>query len=351
MESALLDIAKARNEKMMGLAGRAVKMIRGTPLTVLMYHAVIETPLPLPDYCFISAQEFAAQMDWLAERGIRVMPLVEAVSALEEGRLEKPTVAITFDDGYRNNVEVALPTLKRHDFPATIFLTTGYTDGTKTLWPCRLSLALTTTMSHELSWRGLTVSFADKSARANALARLQEAIKLEAGAAPHDAVAEIERALGVPVDPSVPHDSPFAMMDINDIATAKGSGLLEFGAHTVTHPILSHLDDAQLEREITGSIDAVEDFTGQPCCSFAYPNGRTIDFDDRALHHLSERGIRIAVTTTSGSNRRGIESLRIMRQGVGPEMSMVRLAAAVYGVPLQGAGRLIRNSFSLRRTG
>lgn len=342
MGNVILVIARVRNELVMGLAGRAVQLVSGTPLSILMYHAVIETPLSLPDYCFISAEEFSDQMDWLAARRVRVMPLVEAVSALEDGRLERPTVAITFDDGYRNNLGVALPVLEHHGYPATIFLTTGYIGSTRALWPCRLSLALAATQSRELDWRDTTVCLANQAARAAELPRLQEAIKQKAGAAPEEAVAEIERALGVPVDPPVPHDSPFAMIDSTDIARAIESGLVEFGAHTQTHPILSDLDDRRLEREIIGSIDAVEKLTDRPCRSFAYPNGRSTDFDDRAVAHLLDRGIDVAVTTTVGSNRRGLDTLRASRLGVGPEMSSLRLAAAIYGVPLDAWAAAIR---------
>jgi peptidoglycan/xylan/chitin deacetylase (PgdA/CDA1 family) len=172
--------------------------------------------------------------------------------------------------------------------------------------------------------------------RARALPLLQERVKREAGGSPGEAVAEIERALDVPVDPSVPRSSPFAMMDDQDISRATDSGLVDFGAHTVSHPILSRLDDLDLASEMDGSIDAVEHMTGQACRSFAYPNGGVADFDDRAVHHLRSRAIDIAVTTVTGVNGLEADGLRLARVGVGPNTRSLKYAAAAYGLPLSG---------------
>ncbi len=338
----MLDVTKGPNAAMIGLAGRTLQAVRGAPLTIFMYHAVIEEPLALPDYCFISADDFAAQMDWLANRRIQVLPLLEAVEALAAGQLKSPTVVITFDDGYLNNVEVALPILQRHGFPATIFLTTGLTGTERALWPSRLNLALQATSNTSLEWRNMTVSLSNDDARKAALAKLQEAVKEKAGSAPGDAVAEIEAALNVPVNPPVARTSPFAMMNADDIKRAQTSGLINFGAHTLTHPILSKLDDEKLYDEIIGSIDAVEKLTGQPCRSFAFPNGRSIDYDARALDHLAKRGIEATVTTVSAPNRKDTDRLQLHRHGVGPEMSLLRYAATVYGLPLDAAAGAVR---------
>lgn len=324
------------------MAGRALAAVRGAPLGILMYHAVVEAPLAIPDWCFVSRARFAAQMAWLAEHRIAVLPLVEAVAALRAGWLTRPTVAITFDDGYRNNLTVALPVLARHRFPATIFLATDLVGGDRALWPSRLNRALAATSRTELAWRGTTVSLTGGPARAAAHRRLQEAVKAAAGDAPGAAVTEIEAALGVPVDPPVPPDAPHAMLGAAEIAEAAAGELVEFGAHTKSHPLLSRLDDARLLREIDGSLDAVAALTGRPCRSFAYPNGRRADFDDRAVRRLAERGVAAAVTTVPGENRRAADPLRLRRWGIGPDASPIRFAAATYGVPLEAAAARLR---------
>jgi peptidoglycan/xylan/chitin deacetylase (PgdA/CDA1 family) len=103
-------------------------LLAGRPaLIVLTYHRVLPAPDPMltaePD-----AGLFEAQMTFLA-RYMVVLPLVEALRRLEAGTLPRRAIAITFDDGYANNAQVALPILRRLGLPATFFIATGYLDG------------------------------------------------------------------------------------------------------------------------------------------------------------------------------------------------------------------------------
>jgi peptidoglycan/xylan/chitin deacetylase (PgdA/CDA1 family) len=308
------------------------RVLMGKSLAVLMYHSVTRQPPPLPDWCFVSAAEFEAQMGWLRHQALMVLPLSEAAAALRAGRLRGPSVAVTFDDGYRNNITTALPILKRHKVPATIFLTTGRIGTDRALWPNRLHHALATTSAGALVWMGKRFDLGTQRSRAVALRDLQSWIKEHAGGDPAAAVAQLERALDVPVDGAVSRNSVLAMMNRADIAEALDSGLIEFGAHTVSHPLLSHLDDEQLAEELDGSIDAAEELTGRPCRLFAYPNGRDADFDQRAVERLRKRGIEVAVSTISGHNRADVDIFRVMRLGIGPGLSDRRFGLTVYNL-------------------
>ena len=102
---------------------------RGRPdtggLRILLYHRVAEDddPLALPP------RRFRQQMDHLASEGYRAVDLIEALELLEAGRLPARTMGLTFDDGFADLAEHALPVLVRHGFRATVFVTTGVTDG------------------------------------------------------------------------------------------------------------------------------------------------------------------------------------------------------------------------------
>ncbi len=96
-------------------------------LRVLMYHRVADTRDG--DILAVTPFAFAQQMIWLREEGWQVLPLREAILRLENGSLPERAVAITFDDGYRDNYEEALPILIRHGFPATVFPVTGFVLG------------------------------------------------------------------------------------------------------------------------------------------------------------------------------------------------------------------------------
>src|SRR5688572_1063404 len=126
---------------------------RSGRLAILMYHAVIREPLPVPDWCFLAESHFRRHMELLRAH-CTVLPLAEALDRLQAGTLRGPTVAITFDDGFQNVHDVAFPILRRLGLPATTFLCTGLVDTDQTLWFCRLHQAMMATRSASLHWHG-----------------------------------------------------------------------------------------------------------------------------------------------------------------------------------------------------
>ena len=93
-------------------------------LRILMYHRVAD--ILETDILAVTPFAFACQMDWLRKEGWTVLPLREALRQLETGGLPPKAVALTFDDGYRDNYEEAAPVLARLGFPATVFPVTGF---------------------------------------------------------------------------------------------------------------------------------------------------------------------------------------------------------------------------------
>src|SRR5688500_10667438 len=96
-------------------------------LSILIYHRVHAEVDPIFP-AEVDAKQFGLQLNWIKSL-FNVLPLDEAIEALEQNRLPARTAAITFDDGYADNTEVALPILKKHNLSATFFICTGYLDG------------------------------------------------------------------------------------------------------------------------------------------------------------------------------------------------------------------------------
>lgn len=301
-------------------------------LDIFAYHSIVRTTAPLDDWCFLPLARFEAQMEAIRRSRRPVLPLVEAVERLTEGRLDRASVVLTFDDGFLDNIELALPVLERYGFPATIFLTTGVTGSARTLWPSRLVRALMETQATEVRYRGETFPLGDMAARGKVSARLQAMIKQGDASDPAGAVTVIEEQLGVGIDAGVAPDSPFAMMGPEHIDRGLRSGLIEFGAHSVTHPLLSALGDERIETEVGGSVDAVSRLTGRPCRSFAYPNGRAQDFDARSVDVLLERGVRVAVSTRETSNLKDSDRFRLARWGIGTRHRLLEFRAVLAGL-------------------
>lgn len=286
-------------------------------LGILMYHGIVEEPLAVPDWCFITAQEFKRQMEYL-QKSVRVVSLRQAVKELAAGSIHRPTVALTFDDGYQNNYDVALPILRNLGLPATVFLVTGLVGSDDTLWFCRLNQALAATRRQSLSWNGNEFYLRTQYDRARVSALLQRLLKT----LPHDdmlmSVEKILVQLGADPREPIQSASPYRMLDTQAIQTMAESGLIEFGAHTASHVILSRERNRErIRREIIDSIRETERLTGLPCKTFAYPNGSPQDYGPDDVQLLEQMGVDVAVTTISGPNMRDTSVLELRRYGVG----------------------------------
>lgn len=265
-------------------------------LSILIYHRVLATPDALLDGT-IDAAKFEEQMALLAS-GFNVLPLREAVERLVAGNLPARAACVTFDDGYADNHDVALPILKRLGVPATFFVATGFLDGGR-MWNDTVVEAIrrATKPALELAEIGLGPfplgSTAERRAAVHALLR---AIKHRPPAERAAAVERIAATIGEPL----PDD---LMMTREKVRNLHAAGM-EIGGHTVTHPILTRIPDEEAESEMAEGKAVLEETIGGPVRLFAYPNG--VPAEDFAPRHvaLAKRvGFSAAVTTSWGAAR------------------------------------------------
>ncbi len=293
----------------------------GGLLTIYAYHAVVQTPLEVYDWCFIDARSFRRQVRYL-KRHFEVVSLSEAVERLSNGQIGRPTAVITFDDGFQNNYEVAFPILRELGLPATVFLITGLVNTADTVWFCRLHRALSVTRKASLEWDGTHFDLTGPLARAATCAEAQARLKR----LPHprllDKVRRIIVELGDDPDHPITASSPYRMLGREAILEMARSGLVEFGAHGVSHAILSLLPSEERYHEIKRSSKAVRELTGRPCQLFAYPNGQALDYDAESIKILKACGVRAAVTAIAGPNETKTPVMELKRCGIGANLSM-----------------------------
>jgi peptidoglycan/xylan/chitin deacetylase (PgdA/CDA1 family) len=244
-------------------------------LSILIYHRVLPRRDPMlpgvPDQ-----RQFARHMAVL-RRLFRVLPLSHAVRLLQNDALPARAACITFDDGYADNVEVALPVLRSLGLNACFFIASGYLDG-GCMW-------------NDEVIEGVRVaslpSGTERAATAEALlARLKYMPFAERQA--------LARAFAPPRQPAL-------MMSSAQLRQLHGSGM-EIGAHTVSHPILRTQDDQTALADIVNGKSALESIIGAPVTMFAYPNGKPgVDFDQRHTDMVKACGFVAAVTTAAGA--------------------------------------------------
>lgn len=275
------------------------------------------------------------------------MPLWEAADRLAKEQLEGNCVAITFDDGYRNNITTALPILEQYGYPATIFLVSDLVGKKTTLWPNRVIAAIAETTCDMIQFRGRAFDLSTMDKKCSASRNLQMLLKHEAGENPSLAVEEIETACKTAIDPEFDTNHPFAVLDSTTIREVASKGLIAFGAHSASHPILSKLPDCRIEHEVSGSVRSIEAITGRACKTFAYPNGALADFDERSVESLKSTNVEFAVSTVQARNRRVNDPYRLSRWNISSDTSTLRFAATLLGLrPLNVKRHAVRLSQS-----
>jgi len=305
------------------------RLVYQDELTIIMYHGIIRNPLIVNDWCFIDENSFRTQIEYL-KKHFEIISLSEAIERMRNGEIKRPTAVITFDDGYQNNFDVAFPILLRERIPATIFLTTGLINTNDTVWYCRFNIALSQTRRLHIEWNGFKFDLSTLDLKGEASAAIQDSLKKLEHPKLMATIRNIILELGDDPDCSIEIGSPFRMLDKNAIGEMATSGLIEFGAHTHRHAILSQLSDGERYNEIRQSINAIYELTGRPCKCFSYPNGRVEDYNIETIKDLETCGIQMAVTTTVGPNNRTTPAMELRRYGVGADLPMAEFQLMVH---------------------
>ena len=272
-------------------------------LSIVLFHRVLPEPDPLlPDEPDVV--RFDEQIGWLAQT-FRILPVGEALDLLYAGKLPRRALAITFDDGYLDNAEQALPVLSRHGVRATFFVTTRHLGGGM-MWNDRVIAAVRASRQPRLDLTAHDLGVIDLSGdRCAALHALLPRFKYLPAATRERLSSSLLAECGA--------GETDLMMNADAIRALHAAGM-EIGGHTETHPILAGLPDADARREIERNKAALEDIIGTSICTFAYPNGNPgRDYDARHVAMLRACGYRYALTTAAGTAHPGTDPLQVPR--------------------------------------
>ena len=274
---------------------------------ILMYHRIADE---LVDHwgLAVSPTHFEEQLQVL-RRTRHPFPLTDFVRNLKSGTLPSDAVALTFDDGYVDNLVAGKPRLAAADVPATVFLATGYLDRPGEFWwdeLARLILLEGGLQKIELVIRGETVHIelgTETPVREDGTIRVASLRRRETALTPiwqslrhledHErelAMAEIRSAFATS-DDCTSRGRAMTREEVRALAT---DGLVTIGAHTVTHPVLSKLGFNACSREVTESKLACEALIGAPVAGFAYPFG---DLDAKTREAVVAAGFAFACST------------------------------------------------------
>jgi peptidoglycan/xylan/chitin deacetylase (PgdA/CDA1 family) len=296
----------------------------GPTLTIVRHHRVFadrEQPLYRLG---VSEWVLRAQLRMLAAEGLNPVTVAEGLEHLAHGRGHR--VALTFDDGYRDNLTRALPLLEQHGARATFYLTAGWIERRIVPWWDAVAHALEhtrRTVFDGFAGDPAPLPLATRQDRVRALDRLAPRFRV----APEERQARVEELRErLAVDAT-----PACELATWDEARALVGTDMEIGAHTMNHPHLTTLPPAEQEREMADSVDLIAARLGVRPRGLAYPGG---DHDARTIDAAGRAGLAHAATTRAGLNAAGAPRLALLRRGfsegtcVGPLGFSRRLALA-----------------------
>jgi peptidoglycan/xylan/chitin deacetylase (PgdA/CDA1 family) len=312
----------------------AVKRLLGIrEVTVLMYHRVVDGKDML-DRNVVTGDRisFYKQIAYLASKCNIVS--FDELDMYRSGDASSPkrAVVITFDDGYRDNYEVAYPILQKMKATATIALTTGFIGGHELFWWDKLAYCI-----HRSKKTSITSDYTGKISlhdEEKAIRVIQSLLKTHSDPMKNKILNEMLQKLEAPL---ISGDQVFLTWEEINEMSLHG---ITFVPHTVSHPILTKISLHDAKKEIMDSKRAVESAVGKKTVVFVYPNGKTEDMSEELDEFLKQRGFRFCLTTLYGTNRITPALFRLRRVGIEKDDDM-----ALFKIKVHGFGRILAAAY------
>lgn len=261
-------------------------------LLVLTYHRVLADYDPVIDE--VDAVQFTRQMETLAEY-FNVVSLEDGLAQMKAGTLPSSSVCVTFDDGYRDNYDVALPILSALNLPATFFIATGYL-GDGIMWNDVVRQTIKTTSLKKLDLQEFSlgkVSIDSEQKKVQIIEKLLGHIKYNQVDRRIELVNRLKEIAQVKITERL-------MMTEHEVNELSRAGM-EIGGHTVNHPILTCADEDEARDEIVQGKQFLEELIGKKLKFFAYPNGQAgKDYNEKHMRLVEQAGFNAALTTNNG---------------------------------------------------
>ena len=301
---------------------------------ILLYHRISELETD-PWGLSVTSNHFAEHLEILGKHA-QILPLRHLDKAFRGGVLPRRSAVLTFDDGYIDNLTQAKPVLERYEAPATVFITTGMLQCENEFWwdeldrlllqpnklPEKLHLKVDGTM-HQ--WEaGETAHYSQAE-----FLRQRHWKAWEEAPTPRHA---LYRSLWEILHPLPARLQRAALDDLNTWAEAEPSqrethrtlspsevlalaegGLIEIGAHTVTHPALSAIPVSSQENEIRQSKAQLEEILGERVESFSYPYGHQVGYSEDTIRIVREAGYTRACSSYGGRVQRSTDRFQLPR--------------------------------------
>jgi len=304
---------------------------------ILLYHRVTNLQTD-PQLLSVNPDHFTEHLEYISEH-YNPISLSELHKAINIGQIPDKSVVITFDDGYADNFLNAKSLLERYNIPATFFVTSGYVGSEKEFWwddlerllllpdhlPDHLDLMISGKfMSWNLynemesaegfeqgiqreNWNVLMNS--DPGPQYGLYRDLHRLLKPLPSAQQDSILITLARWTGLPRTGRITHRS----LALEELKHLDEGDLVEIGAHTVTHPMLSMQPYETQKEEILKGKQSLEKILNHPVQSFSYPFGGYGDFNNNTVTAVRAAGIPIACANYGSTLIKSMDVYRLPR--------------------------------------
>lgn len=276
-------------------------------LTILLYHGVTDSKSKgIENFSgkHINAKEFSRQMLFIKEN-CNILSLDDIVDIkTRKDKWPKKSVAVTFDDGFKNNYTTAAPILKDLEIPATFYVCSGMIETNKMFWVDKIEDCINLTKNNEI----------------NILLDEQTHFKLDTRAEKIFAVNHIKsfcKMVDVPtkervleslekltdVQPRTSNADNYQMMSWAELKSLNDDPLFTIGGHTLYHDIMSaHDNEEKMFKDIELSKGLLEFNLNQKIIHFSYPEGQKNHFNQKVIDKLKDSNIVCSPSAIHGLN-------------------------------------------------
>jgi peptidoglycan/xylan/chitin deacetylase (PgdA/CDA1 family) len=248
-------------------------------------------------YLSVSDELFEMMVETLPQMGYEIITMSEVYSRLKAGRPAGRFVCLTFDDGYRDNYEVAFRISLKYKIPIVVYVATGLVDRTAVEWWRGVEALVTARSEVRVPGRSTSMRIGTEREKTTCYRYLSQILATIPAGRKEELLQWLSEENGFDIwEPmrSLP-------LEWNLIRRMHESGLVEFGAHTVRHVSLASLKDSEVADEMTCSANRLSSQLGIPVRHFAYPYGSSKHASEREFRICRELGFATGVTTRHGT--------------------------------------------------
>jgi peptidoglycan/xylan/chitin deacetylase (PgdA/CDA1 family) len=305
------------------------------PCIILLYHRIIDDNSKYLNKGAVvhhPIKDFKKEIRYL-KRNFQLLSMDEIVNHIRSGEgFRRPSIAITFDDGFLDNYTLAYPVLKKHGIPATIYLTTSLVGTMDTIWTEKIGLAFLETKKDYFNFSTILgdkmVPIKTKKEKEQANSEVPKAFKLRPDDERRKLIQQLFEKLEVN-ETSGKHFGERMMLNWDEVREMRKDGIT-IGSHSHTHPILSRMPIQKAKDEILNSKKVVEKNVDIEVKHFSFPNGREEDFSRELRDYCREIGFESTCSVIYGANNASERDVFALRR-----------VGAITPVPML-AGELVR---------